>query len=471
MASSVSLSGGVSYSTLTIPITSSNNAAVAQTALNSIASAVANGELAQVTLVPDGSSPELTRAPAVTEPSVLVVDNAIPLATQQLGNGYQAAVLAGSASQGIITGPQPNETVVAGAAGAMVGNFARGTQVVFGGGNNGFISFDGAANDPSASVWLDGNGAFDLSVGETTIFAGTGANLIVADYGSVAANVVNLEENHPAATANLLELSGTGAAAATVNAIGAGLAVLQDGGAALINANASNVTVYGAPGPGWNGGGSVTLYGGSGTDVVSDGTGYFQAGSAGGSLLIGSTLPGAATLVGGGGGDTVMGLGSGDVLMAGAGNETLSGFAAPVVAVGYTGSQADGLITQMTGGASGGNAFAIGNGVTQVTGNHGSAGGNVYAELTGGPNSNVAFITDFVSAVDPAGNPQANADLIALMRPGGGRYQFEQGSAPGPGQVTYNYAEVGGTLSSKVEFGDGATWTLVGSIVHPQDFG
>lgn len=465
MANNVSLSGGIdSGATLTLSITSADNAAVAQTALSSIAAAVAGGQLTQVNLGPASTEP----LPVAAGPSVVVEQSSVALAPFELGNGYVAAVLDGSAPQEVATGLAPNETIVSGSAGAVVGNFATGTEVVFGGGNNSFATFDGIGNDPSASVWLDGNGSFDLSLGETTVYMGAGAALVLVDDDSIAANVVNLENTDAKAAPNLIGLGGTGTAAATVNAAGAGLAVLQNGGAGLINADSSNVTIYGGGGPGWNGAGSVTLYGGGGTDMVDQGAGLFEAGSGGGSLLIGSSLPGAATLIGGGEGDTLLGLGSGDVLIAGPGNETLSGGGAPIVAMGDTGSAPSGAITSMVGGASGGNFFAIGNGNTEITGNHGSAGGNLYAELTSGANS--AVINDFISGLDPAGVPQANADVIALWQPGGGAWQFEQGAAPGAGQVTYQYAEVNGVLSSVVQFGDGATWTLPGAVVHPGDF-
>ena len=463
MASNVSLSGGIDNSNLTIPITSASNAAVAQSALNSIGSAVAKGQLAQVSFTADNAI-----LPAATGPAVVVERSAVPLAPFELGNGYMAAVLGGSVPQGVITGLAPNETIISGSAGAQVANLAIGTEIVLGGGSNVFLALDGVGNDPTASVYLDGNAYLDVSLGQTTVYAGTGAAISLVDNGSVAANLVNFEETDAKAAPNLMEFGGTGEAVATVNASGAPLVVLQNGGAGLINANNSNVTVYGDSGPFWGGGGGMSLYGGSGVDVVSEGAGYFQAGSGGGSLLVGSTLPGAATLVGGGNGDTLLGLGGGDVLVAGAGNETLAGASAPIVVTGYPGVAVPGAVTSMVGAASGGNAFAIGNGTTEITGNHGSAGGNVYAELTTGPNN--AVITDFISALDPAGLPQANPDVIALWHPGGGAWQFEQGEAPGLGQVTFQYAEVNGVLSSKVEFGDGASWTLLGTVVHTGDF-
>ena len=80
------------------------------------------------------------------------------------------------------------------------------------------------------------------------------------------------------------------------------------------------------------------------------------------------------------------------------------------------------------------------------------------------------MIRGFVSGEDPAGAPQANADVVSLSRPGGGVYYLEQGAAPQSGQVTFNYTMIGTTLSTAVQFGDGATWLLLGTVLHPSDF-
>jgi hypothetical protein len=203
--------------------------------------------------------------------------------------------------------------------------------------------------------------------------------------------------------------------------------------------------------------------------MVGGGTGYFQAGTGGHSLLASSTIAGAATLVGGGAGDTLMAQGSGDRMGAGPGNETLVGGYAPVTVEGFSGVQPAHAITSMVGGWYGGNAFDIGNGTTWITATHGADGGNVFTKLTAGAANN-AVIQGFISAEDPAGAPQANADVISLSRPGGGAYALEQGAAPQPGQVTFNYTMIGTVLSTGVQFGDGATWLLYGTVLHPGDF-
>ena len=43
-------------------------------------------------------------------------------------------------------------------------------------------------------------------------------------------------------------------------------------------------------------------------------------------------------------------------------------------------------------------------------------------------------------------------------------------AVPQPGEVTFSYTMIGGTAASEIQFGDGATWTLMGTLVHPADF-
>ena len=442
---------GAANGTVTIPITSATNAAVAQTALTGISMAVAAGTLVQVDPTGAGSLPPATStAIGLVEQS----DTTAPLPLV-IGNGYVAAVVNGSASQTVLTGVAPGEIVVSGAAGAVVGNSGLNTQVFFGGGNNIFIAIGSPALGlaPTAQVYLDGNGYFDVSYGATTIFAGVGAAMNVNNNGD-ASNTVNLE---PGNEFNTLVFSGSSTTAATVNAAGAGLSVVQDGGAGLINANDSNVTIFGVPDAA---DGSVTLFGGSGTDNVSNGSGLYRAGSGGGSMLASNTVPGAATLVGGGDGDTLQAFGGGDLMVAGSGNETLLGGQLPVIAIGSRGADAVGAITNMAGGASGGNVFFIGNGATSIIGHHGDAGGNFYVELTSGPNT--ADISDFVSG----------ADVISLAKPGGGEYRLDSATGPpgGTNQVAFSYISVNGNLATEVQFGDGATWTLFNAVLHTSDF-
>jgi hypothetical protein len=467
LATNVTVLGSAGEGTITIPITSAANAAVAQTALSGISMAVAAGTLTQVDATGAGSLPGVGTA----EIGVVEQGGITAPALLALGNGCIAAVLDGTASQTVLTGVSSGELIVSGAAGAIVGNLGTNTQVFFGGGDNRFVALGGPMFGfvPTAEVYLDASGYFDVSVGATTIFAGAGATIDVVNTGS-ATNTVNLE---PGSQVNMLLLSGTAATAATVNAAGAGLTVVQNGGAGIINANDSNVTVFGTPAAGggwWSGGGSVTLFGGSGTDVVCGGTGFFRAGSGGGSLLVSSTLPGAATLVGGGSGDVLQALGSGDVMAAGSGNETLLGGLAPIVAIGFRGLEPAGAVTDMTGSASGGNTFFIGNGTTSIAGNHGDAGGNLYAELTTGPKN--VDISDFVSTLDRSDAPVANPDMISLAMPGGGSYQLDigAGAALAASQVNLSYLSIGGSIATEVQFGDGASWTLFNCILHPGDF-
>src|ERR1700722_6010762 len=94
--------------------------------------------------------------------------SAVPLV---IGYSSIAAVLNGTASQTVVTGVDPDETVISGAAGAVVDNLGTNTQVFFGGGDNYFTAIGSPAIDfaPTAQVWLDGDGNFNVSFGATTI--------------------------------------------------------------------------------------------------------------------------------------------------------------------------------------------------------------------------------------------------------------------------------------------------------------
>ena len=449
MATNVTVLGAAD-GTVTIPVTSAANAAVAQTALAGISLAVAAGTQSQVLVSDSGSIP----GAATAEIGLVDQSGTTAPAPLVMGNDYVSAVLDGTASQSVVTGVTPGEIVISGAAGAVVANIGTNTQVFFGGGANTFIAVGSPVLGfaPTAQVYLDGTGQFEVSFGATTIFAGAGAAVNVIDDGD-GSNTVDFVATDPSSPVNALVFTGTSTTAATVNAAGAGLSVVQDGGAGLINANDSSVTVYGLPGVG----GSVTLFGGSGTDNVSDGRGWFRAGTGGGSLLASDTLAGAATLVGGSDGDTLQAFGSGDLMAAGPGRESLLGGAAPVIAIG---SRDAGATTDMVGGAGGGNVFFIGDGATSITGNHGDAGGNVYVELSSGVET--ADIADFVSGVD----------MISLAMPGGGSYQLDAGAGAqlAANQVSFSNLSIDGNLATEVQFGDGATWTLFNAVLHPGDF-
>jgi hypothetical protein len=448
---------GSGSTTVTIPVTSQDNANAMQAALNAISSGVLASTLTQVNYV-GGST-----LPAVSTPQGGVVEqgtSTVPLAPFQLGNGYVSAVLNGVAAQTVITGIGSNQTIASGTKGATVGNLGTNTQVFFGGGNNAFVEFAATTLglNPSAVIGLDGNGNFDLSGGSTTVNAsnGTVLNLINNVNGQ---NIVNFAAGASTTASNVIEFSGSALTADTVNAAGAPLAVFQNGGAGVINAGSSNVSIFGNVGlSGLSGTGSVTLFGGTGTDVVNQGTGFFQAGSGGNSLMVGSTL-GPSTLIGGGAGDTVIGFGAKSLLVAGPGAETLAGGSNPIIAIGNTNPSSAVLI--MLGGQTGGNTFFTGFGITAITGNHGGSGGNTYSEFKGGPGT-IINIGDFKSGVD----------VLSSSKPGGGTYQLEIGAPPTANQMSFDYTLSGNPsapFNTTVKFGDGTTLTMFGTVLQVSD--
>jgi len=105
------------------------------------------------------------------------------------------------------------------------------------------------------------------------------------------------------------------------------------GGRSFIEPGAANVIVF-QPNPGQSN--STTLFGGTrviggttltapaftGKATVLNSSGYFEAGSAGGSIMQTSTIPGSATMIAGGAGDLILVRAPGDVLGTGNGAGT-----------------------------------------------------------------------------------------------------------------------------------------------------
>ena len=160
------------------------------------------------------------------------------------------------------------------------------------------------------------------------------------------------------------------------------LTYLPDGGSATIQLD-GDTTVFGATAAfGNSGAGSETVQSsglfGSGRLTVSDGNGYFAGGSSGANLLMSSTVPGAATLVGGNSGDLLLAQAAGDLLQAGAGSETLAGFGpggdtftGPLTATGYVNGGTAAVNSAVIFGApSGGNTLQLGGGFAAIMGGH-----------------------------------------------------------------------------------------------------
>jgi len=216
-------------------------------------------------------------------------------------------------------------------------------------------------------------------------------------------------------------------------------------GSGFINGNGSNVTLFG-------GAGAATLAGGAGSDTVAGATGLIEAGTGGGSMLFGSTVPGATTLIGGGAGDFLSSGARNTLMIAGRGNETLTA-SQPSTFVGVGGPQAPAAVTLFQA-QTGGNTYLPGNGQTSIASVADGNGGNLFQESVSG-SGNTATISGFVSGLDS----------ISGANPAGGQYALVTDRAPGLQEMSLSVNGATSTLS----FGDGTTWTF-SSVVNIGDF-
>ena len=386
-----------------IPFTSPENAAAAQLAMDQVNAVVQSGFLAQVIWAGGSGVLPAPVAPAFLGGAVVTVTGGsnlglLPAAYYALSNASTDVLAAiGGANTTVVSGNQST---------LIYRNTSANGEIYLGGGLN-YISevFDTSA----ARINVDGGPSHIL---------GSGAALIDAAHGSTTVNLfpnalVNIIgggaiEVQGMAGTEVVGIAGTSSVPARISGgAGVNLIYTPDGGAAVINPGAGNLIVIDGTG------GSETVFGGAapsgvlgqtaalftGSSTVFAGNGYFQGGSAGGNFLLTSSIPGAATLVGGGVGDFLQANAAGDVLMAGPGTATLFASAAEQGGVTFiTGSGASTVI-----GAAGGlNTIEFGSGTSTVFGQHnvGGAGGltgnRYFIDAAGGSHR----IGDFLASFD-----------------------------------------------------------------------
>jgi filamentous hemagglutinin len=364
---------GVSQSVVTIPINSTAAASLAQVALNMISAAIVNN-----TVTPFNWTGTI---PPSSTPAELVFQGATNSAT--IPGGGQPVVSMVSNQTGLlsITNAAANaSTVVSGAGGLTYTQTAAsvaGSLIVSGGGQSN-IDLATGANTVSVDVTPTSMIGGGIAIGSATINALAGGasiyvnpsintstildDVLIAAAGGDSINIagsaaVLLEDTTNAVTVgsggagffangsslqgatNILTAPGnevvgvlTGSTESITGSltISGGSNIYVAGGSALqgsmfINATGQNVTVFPDAG-------NVTLFGAgdamgvtnTGTDFVLDGTGYFHAGSGGGSLLESAvSISGAAT--------TLVGGGANDVLFAQSTNVSLKGSAGTAI--------------------------------------------------------------------------------------------------------------------------------------------
>lgn len=383
MTSTATVSGG-SGTTITVTVNSATSAIYAQDALNQITSLVDLGII--------GSFVDYTGAALPPIPSgqyaAVLASGSVSLPAFSMGNGYLDAVINASVPVTFNDGFYFDEVVVAGLGGVVMNNVSQDATIVLGGGANVVNqAFPGA----SAFITLDGVGLFTDSSGSgngfTDVNALANSLVVMGNTTGLGGRVVNVFEGPvvveaPATTTDTsLDIN---VSKSSVTSGQGSLSYLPDGGKAFIHMN-GDTTVYGASADfGTSGLGSETVQASlafgapPGRLIVSDGNGYFVGGNSGSNLLVSSTIPGAATLVGGNSGDLVLAQAAGDALQAGAGSETLAGFGPGgdtfVAAQFSTGYVNGGIPTvnsaMMFGAPSGGNTFELSGGFAAIMGGH-----------------------------------------------------------------------------------------------------
>lgn len=283
-------------------------------------------------------------------------------------SGGTVAVIGATVAATLIAGGGSNT--------AYINRSASGSVLLTGG--NSYIGNSGTASTVNTTLTGgqslgDGRAYIDATVGSANVTIGnnglinvnTGANSnakVVAQAGTVVVAVSAPTSAGGSATVPAVTVSG-----ATV--AGSQLIYIPNGGNAFINPNASDVIVL-------SGMGRETLAGGSGSVTLFGGIGDFTGGSAGGNIMLTSTVTssvagGGTTLRGAGLSDTLYAQSGNNVLIATTGNEVLAGGASATVGnlfvTGGVGSS-----TTVIGGTSGGNTVSLGSGSALVYGQHSS---------------------------------------------------------------------------------------------------
>jgi Ca2+-binding RTX toxin-like protein len=326
---------GVQGTTVTIPISSAQNAQIAQQLLAEISAGEAAGTITPYTTPGFGpiTAPAGQSALFISTPGLI----SIPSTTGTVIDTATAPTI-------LFGGNAAQQNVVSGVGGLnYTTNLGVGTVIAGGGANVISTALTGGGNH--LILTDNGNDAIFAWSGNDTISAGGGENSIVLGSGN-----------------DLVQVTGQDT-------------VMVGTGAATIGVTSGNALVYGGAGKLTfiNDGQDSTVMGGTGSVTVEGGGGgVFHGGTDGNNLLIGGE--GATTLFGGGNNDQLFGIGTGnDLLVAGSGNESLFGL------------------------GSGNDTLKAGSGNDVITGGSGAntlVAGTGNATLTGGPSTNVFSFVD-----------------------------------------------------------------------------
>ena len=407
---------GAGGATVTIALSSAENAAAAQVAFASVNTIFASGIVDQQIWSGSGTLPAPNNL--LGGAIIATAGNVGALSAQYI------SVVVDAPGDSTVVGPQnANSTVFASDNSDLTyGNLSANAEIFFGSGTNALLNFQGKSN-------LTATGGTHVVVtsgdASTTVNLAGKATVLTADLaGKSGGNTINVTAG---ANATVLA-AGASTIPATINAISGSLFLVSyDNGSAIINPGAANVTVVGGLSQstvtGTDHGGRVTLFGGTGSVTVNDGQGVFTGGSAGNNVMFTSTVAGSATLTGGGNGDFLAALGSGQRIIAGAGNSTLWGRDATGPNTFIVGNSVQ---TTVFGGGQGGNTYIFsGLGAAEVDGRNEAAPGvastNTYFNLDVDGNATMGgtfFIADFLTGVDKLQIDFDDSATVTYFAPG-----------------------------------------------------
>jgi hypothetical protein len=437
---------GTDGTTVSIPWSSTDSAAIAQAALSGVTGLVGAGEMTIATYAAGDSlsSGDLAYSGiSVTVPGTTLF-NSVPD-----NNAFLS--VDGSATVAAIGGGAPT-TVVSGAQSSLVYyNNSEHATILLGGGCN-YI----AQNADSVSAVINVAGSATLGIGGAVIDAHQGSATI-----NLSSNaVVNLEAGgsnliHARAGTELLQIGGTSTVPVTVTGASGSQVEMLNQNSAFIEPGAGNFILL----PGSTG--TATLFGGTrtfggttytghaftGSATVLGGTGYFEGGSAGNNILFSSTVNGATTLIGGGNNDYLASFASGDSLVGGAGSDIMVGW--NTTGSGNTFISGGGSDT-IFGSATGNNVIGLGADTTLAYGQHNtidSLTGNRYFQAKDGGTSTIG---DFL----------VGYDVFSLSL-----------SSSSTGQnIGVKNIESDGSGGTRATLTDGSTITFLHAIVTANDF-
>lgn len=385
---------GAGGATVTISLTSAQNAAAAQKAVDVINAVTKTGLLEMQVSTGAGSLP----APQ---------------------NFLAGAIFSGTGS----SGASGDQYLFFGANGTGDNTVAGGAnfRTVVVAGNGADLTYANSSRD--GLVWFGKNkGTVANFEGKVTIETEDGEYTLVSDAGSSAvmnlasgaiAFVGGLEDSegkssignatiNASGNSSVLMFGAATAPATTINMQGDGAVYLDGSASALINPGSHNVTVIGFD----DNNGASTLFGGSGSHLVVDAAGMFIGGSAGGNQMYSSTVAGSATLRAGSSASTasdfLAAAGSGQTLDAGAGNVLMAATKVFDATGGSTFIVA--AKATVTGYELGGNTFRISGNADGSSFDGGDAAaegdrvGNQYFDL--GTTASNIFVRDFFTGLD-----------------------------------------------------------------------